>query len=174
MRQPVNLKRLREFMKAVGAATKKPTRVYLVGGATAVLLGWRNTTIDIDFKILPENDEILRTLPHLKEQLQLNLELAAPDDFIPELPGWQERSRFIDEIGKVSFLHYDFYAQALAKIERSHATDLQDVRDMIRAGLVEPHRLLEFFAKIEPLLYRYPALDGPSFRRSIERVVDET
>jgi len=171
MRQPVTYISLKRFMDALANATAAATRVYLVGGATAVLLGWRDATIDIDLKIVPENDELLRSLPRLKESLQLNLELAAPDDFIPELPGWQERSRFIEQIGRVTFLHYDFYAQAMAKIERGHVTDLRDVDEMIRAGLVEPIRLLEFFTVIEPQLYRYPAVDTPSFRRAVERVV---
>jgi len=161
-------------METLGKASVVPARVYLVGGATAVLLGWRDTTIDVDLKIVPENDEILRSLPRLKERLQLNLELASPDDFIPEVPGWQERSRFIEQIGKVAFLHYDFYAQALAKIERGHAMDLRDVNEMIQAGLVEPKRMLEFFTVIEPQLYRYPAVDGPTFRHAVEKVVAQT
>jgi len=171
MRQPVTKVRLQNFMETLGNATAAPARVYLVGGATAVLMGWRDATIDIDLKIVPENDDLLRSLPRLKESLHLNLELAAPDDFIPELPGWQERSRFIAQIGRVTFLHYDFYAQALAKIERGHVTDLGDVEEMIRAELVEPNRLLEFFSVIEPQLYRYPAVDIPSFRRAVDRII---
>jgi len=64
-------------MKSIGRGEKKKARVYFVGGATAVLLGWRETTIDIDLKIVPELDEILRKLPQLKEDLQLNVELAS-------------------------------------------------------------------------------------------------
>jgi len=161
-------------MRQLGGASMIASRVYLVGGATAVLLGWRDATIDIDLKIVPESDEMLRTLPRLKESLHLNLELASPDDFIPELPGWKDRSVFIQQVGKVTFLHYDFYAQALAKIERGHVTDLHDVSDMIRTGLVEPKRMLELFAAIEPQLYRYPSVDGPSFREATERVVRES
>lgn len=173
MRKPVTLDRLNELMKALGTSTTAQARVFLVGGASAVLLGWRDSTIDVDFKIVPENDEILRSLPKLKERLQMNLELAAPDDFIPELPGWQERSRFIQQQGSLSFLHYDFYAQALAKIERGHTIDLQDVREMIERALVKPQRLLELFTSVEDQLYKYPALDGPSFRRAVERIVTE-
>jgi hypothetical protein len=55
-----------------------------------------------------------------------NIELAAPDDFIPPLPGWEEWSIFIARRGKIDFYHYDLYAQALAKIERGHARDLAD------------------------------------------------
>ena len=157
-------------MEAIGRGTKLAVRVYFVGGATAVLLGWRATTIDVDFKIIPENDEILRKLPELKEDLSLNIELAAPDDFVPALPGWEERSSYIARVGSVEFFHYDFYGQALAKIERDHATDEKDVQEMIDRGLVEPSRLLELFSRVEDKLYKYPAIDGTSLRQAVERL----
>ncbi len=173
MRQPVTAAILQEFMKALAAAAKTPSRVFVVGGATAVLLGWRTSTIDVDLKIIPESDEILRSLPALKERLHLNIELASPDDFIPELPGWQDRSRFIQQEGKLSFYHYDFYAQALAKIERGHEIDLKDVNRMLTSGLVEPQRLLELFYAIEDQVYRYPALNRSTFRSAVEKVVHD-
>jgi len=174
MRQKVTAARLEEFMKALGSGVTEPARVYLVGGASSVLLGWRDSTIDVDLKFVPENDEILRKLPSLKERLQLNIELASPDDFIPQLPGWQERSRFIRQEGKLTFLHYDFYAQALAKIERGHEIDRQDVHDLINSNLIESKRLLDLFSQIEDLLYRYPALDAASFRQAVESVIERS
>jgi hypothetical protein len=173
MRQKVSADRLEKFMKAVGRAGKKNARVYLVGGATAVLLGWRETTIDIDIKIVPEIDEVLRALPDLKEDLQLNVELASRDDFIPPLPGWEERSTYITKEGPIEFFHYDFYAQALAKIERGHSTDMLDVRQMIESGLIEPSRLLELFTRIQDRLYKYPAIDAESFRTAVEEFLKE-
>jgi hypothetical protein len=168
MREKVSVVRLRKFMQSIGRAGKKGARIYFVGGATAVLLGWRETTIDIDLKLVPEVDEILRRLPHLKEDLQINIELAAPDDFIPALPGWEERSTYIGKEGAVEFFHYDFYAQALAKIERGHSTDLLDVQQMIERGLVEPSRLLELYSRIEERLYKYPAIDANTFKTALE------
>src|SRR5215212_941453 len=114
MREKVNAERLQRFIKAVGRAAKKNARIYFVGGSSAVLVGWRDATIDIDLKLVPEIDEILRALPQLKEDLQINIELASPDDFIPPLPGWEDRSSYIGREGLVEFFHYDFYAQALA------------------------------------------------------------
>jgi hypothetical protein len=172
MRQKVTAARLEEFMKALRSGATEAVRVYLVGGASSVLLGWRDSTIDVDLKLVPENDAILRKLPSLKERLQLNIELASPEDFIPQVPGWQERSRFIRQEGKLTFLHYDFYAQALAKIERGHEIDLKDVHDLIKNKLIEPSRLLELFSQIEDQLYRYPAIDAPSFRCAVEFVVE--
>ena len=170
MRRAVTAERVTSFMKALGASVKTPGRVFLAGGASAVLLGWRSSTIDVDLKIIPDSDEILRSLPVLKERLEMNVELASPDDFIPALPGWQDRSRFIAEEGRLVFLHYDFYAQALAKIERNHAQDKNDVREMFERQLVEPTRLLDLFNQIEDQLYRYPALSPRSFRQAVEAV----
>jgi hypothetical protein len=173
MRQKVNTDRLAQFMKSIGRGEKRKTRVYFVGGATAVLLGWRDTTIDIDLKMVPELDEILRKLPQLKEDLQLNIELASPDDFVPALPGWEDRSSYIGREGGIEFFHYDFYGQALAKIERGHTTDLKDVREMIDRGLVEPPRLLELFLQVEDKLYKYPAIDAKTLRQAVEHVAKE-
>lgn len=173
MREKVNAEQLERFMKEIGRVGKKNVRIYLVGGATAVLLGWREATIDIDLKVVPEADEIFRALPALKERLEINIEPASPDDFIPALPGWEERSRYIQREGNVEFFHYDFYAQALAKIERGFNTDMVDVRKMIEHGLVEPSRLLDLFSRIEDQLYKYPAVDEKSFRDEVEQVVHD-
>jgi hypothetical protein len=171
MRGLIDRERLLSFMDALGRAARADARVYLVGGASAVLLEWRSSTIDIDVEIRPESDALLRAIPELKERLQVNVELASPGHFIPELPGWEERSPFIAREGRLSFHHYDFYAQALAKIERGHARDQADVRAMFKRGLVEPQRLLQHFEAIEPDLYRYPAIDPKSFRLAVERAV---
>lgn len=107
-------------MRAFGQAARQKARVYFTGGVTAVLMGWRESTIDIDLIFLPELDEMFRAIPELKEKIGINIELACPSDFIPELPGWIERSAYISSEGNVDFYHYDPYSQALAKIERGH------------------------------------------------------
>lgn len=50
-------------------------------------------------------------------------------------------------------------------------TDLEDIEQMIRRGLVDPGRLLELFRAIEPELVRYPALDPTSFKAAVEATV---
>jgi hypothetical protein len=133
-----------------------------------VLEGWRETTIDVDMRFEPEADELLRALPGLKERLGVNIELASPPDFIPELPGWRERSPLVLQEGTVGVHHFDFYSQALAKIERGFEQDLDDVREMLARGLVEPARLRELYDAIEPELFRYPALSPDTFRRKLD------
>ena len=46
--------RLEAFMKAIAARTKGPGTLFLTGGASAVLIGWRGMTVDIDLKADPE------------------------------------------------------------------------------------------------------------------------
>lgn len=171
MRRPVDAERIRRLMRELGNEAATDIRLYFTGGATAVLFGWRSSTIDVDVKLEPDTDRLLRALPRIKDKLQINIELASPDQFIPELPGWHERSAFIAREGRLSFYHYDFYAQALAKIERGHSQDRLDVHQMLDRGLIDPFELRQRFEEIEPLLYRYPALDPAAFRRALDEAL---
>jgi hypothetical protein len=172
MRDLANKKKIQEFMRSFGRSARTESRVYFTGGVTAVLLGWRDTTIDVDLRFDPELDEMYRSIPLIKEELQLNVELAAPSDFIPHLPGWETRCQYIDREGKVSFYHYDLYSQALSKIERGHVQDMRDVESMLNEGLVDRQKLLAFYEAIKPQLYRYPAIDSDSFSRAVHEVGD--
>jgi hypothetical protein len=168
MRELADSTRIEQFMRELGRAVQVDGRVYLTGGATAVLHGWRDTTIDVDIKLIPDRDEILREIPRLKEKLNLNVELAAPSDFIPLPGGWEDRSPLIRREGKLSFHHFDPVAQALSKAERGHDQDIRDVREMIAVGLVKPAEALIQFEAIEPELFRFPAIDPASFREAVE------
>jgi len=172
MREIADAARIRRFMRALGAEADAATRLYFTGGATAVLLGWRSSTIDVDIKIVPEADRLFRAIPRIKEELHINVELASPGDFIPLPPGWEARSLFIGQEGRIAFYHFDPYAQALAKVERGHRQDVDDVRELVARALVDPIRASEYFERIEPELYRYPAVDPKSFRRAVEEIFE--
>jgi hypothetical protein len=168
MRPPVDESHVRTLARELSRVASRPVRIYLTGGATAVLEHWRQTTVDVDMRLEPDTDELLRALPTLKERLRINIELASPPDFIPELPGWRDRSPLAFQVGRVAVHHFDLYSQALSKIERGFTQDLEDVHTMIGHGLVKPERLRELYEEIEPELYRYPAIDPPAFRRKLE------
>jgi hypothetical protein len=171
VRQPVDRERIQAFARALGRDALSDTKLYLTGGATAVLRGWRAATLDIDIRFEPEADELLLAIVRLKDELDVNVELASPPDFIPEVPGWRERSLFVLREGRIDVHHFDFYSQALSKIERGFAQDLEDVDAMLRDGLVERDRLRQMFAQIERSLFRYPAIDPSSFRAKVERAL---
>lgn len=56
MRRLADADRIRAFMDAVGRAAKTEIRLYFTGGATAVLSGWRSSTIDVGILMIPEDD----------------------------------------------------------------------------------------------------------------------
>jgi len=173
MRAETNKAKLEAFMVALGERVRSPGRIYLTGGATAVLHGWRAMTIDIDLKPDPEPAGLYEALAVLKDELDINVEMASPDHFIPALPGWRQRGLYIARHGLIDFFHYDPYGQALSKLQRRHDRDLQDVRAMLRAKLIARDRMRELFTLIKPQLIRYPAIDPASFEAALLEFCDE-
>jgi hypothetical protein len=171
VRERVDAARLRAFLTELGRAARVEASCYLTGGTTAVMYGWRDTTRDIDLRLEPEDDALLRRVVELKNELRTNVELADPGQFIPLPSGWRERSVFVVREGTLSIFHFDPYAQALAKVERDHPQDRTDVRAMISRGLVDPGTLGQLFHEVESQLHRFPGIDAPTFRRRVERVI---
>jgi len=168
VRELVDAERVAQFMRELDRAADDDSVCYFTGGATAVLVGWRSSTVDLDIKLEPERESLLRALPRLKEVLRMNVELASPGDFIPLPSGWQERSPIIGRERRVTYRHFDPYAQALAKLERGHDRDLMDVRALVDRGLVDPTGLRRMLEEIRPQLYRFPAVDERTFAAAVE------
>lgn len=168
MRKAADAEQIRRLARELGRAVPAGTRMYLTGGATAVLEGWRASTVDIDVRFEPDSDAALSRISEIKERLSVNVELASPLDFLPALPGWQERSRFRFREGNLEVFDFDPYSQALSKLERGFELDLEDVRSMVSSGQVVPTRLAELFGEIEAHLYRFPSVDPASLREAVE------
>jgi len=169
MRAPVDAARIHRLLQEIGRRARGPGCVYLTGGASALLEGWRASTVDVDLKLDPEPAGVFEAIAELKNELDLNVELASPDLFLPPLPGWKARSRFIARHGEVDFYHYDFRAQALAKLARGYERDRQDVDAMLERGLVAASDLEGAFAAIKAELVRYPALDAEALQGRVRR-----
>lgn len=45
---------------------------------------------------------------------------------------------------------------------------LADVQEMIARRLIDPAKARAYFARIEPQLYRFPAIHAPAFRAAVE------
>ena len=147
--------------------------VYLLGGGTAVFAGWRASTIDAD--LYSDDDEVFRDIQGIKERLHLNVEFARPEHFVPALSGSADRHVFIETIGRVSFYHYDPYAQVLSKIVRGFQRDLGDAREFIRAGMVDADRLLDLVRAVPKAAYsKYPNLSRRAVVAAVESFLPET
>ena len=167
MRRHLDRAKLEQFMQELGRRAAGPGTVYLTGGATALLLGFREQTIDVNIKLDPEPAGAFEAIAEIKNLLSINVELASPDQFLPPLPGWQERSAFIAQFGHVEFRHYDYYSQALAKIERGYEHDLLDALSFVAEGLVNPKELTRLANEILPQLSRYPGIDRGTFEAKL-------
>lgn len=173
VREAADADRIRRLARELGRSVGAGTRMYLTGGATAVLEGWRASTVDIDVRFDPDSDEALTRIRDLKNELSVNVELASPLDFLPALPEWQQRSRFLFREGNLEVFDFDLYSQALSKLERGFDLDLKDVASMVQSGQVEPAILLQFFEAIEPALFRFPAVDPATLRAAVESLMQE-
>lgn len=174
MRGEMTRDRLLALMKELSrTAPRRGTfKVYLVGGGTAVYAGWRESSIDAD--LFSEEESVFRDIQGIKERLNLNIEFARPEDFVPELPGSSERHVFITSIGAVAFYHYDPYAQALSKVVRGFERDLEDARNFVASGMVKPERLKGLVERIPKRAYsKYPSLTDSAVREAVQRFLSE-
>ncbi len=174
MRNEVTSERLRALMREIaGTAPRgKPYRVYLVGGGTAVLTGWRPTSIDAD--LFAPDESVFRDIQGIKERLNVNVEFARPEHFVPALPGSKSRHVFIETVGRVSYYHYDPYAQVLSKIVRGFERDIDDARQFMGAGMVDAGKLRDLVHQIPASEYaKYPNLSQDAVRQAIEEFISD-
>lgn len=116
MREVVDRDRVARVAAALGEAADRDVRIYFTGGVTAVLMGWRPSTVDIDLIAVPDSGALMRAIPAL------------------------------------------------------HARDRSDVQEMVSRGLVDGAAVRQQFVAMEPELYRFPAIDPPTFRRAVDEV----
>lgn len=170
MRRRLTFEGLRELMLEIArhAPSDDPFRVFILGGATAVMAGWRESTIDAD--LYADDDAIFRDIQEVKELLEINVEFARPEHFVPALEGSASRHVFIDILGNVSFFHYDPYAQLLSKIVRGFDRDLFDGEHFLTSGMVDVD---EFRALVEAIpeadYAKYPALSRDAVLGAVDQ-----
>lgn len=169
MREELTRDRLISLMKEL-ARTAPPDgnyRVYLLGGGTAVYLGWRRSSVDVD--LFSDQQDVFGDIQAIKERLNMNIEFARPEDFVPPLRGTLDRHVFVDTIGRISFYHYDPFAQLLSKVVRGFQRDLDDAREFVRRGMVDPRRFRNLVAEIPDSAYaRYPSLSRSGVEEAVE------
>jgi hypothetical protein len=170
MRRPLDPVRLRQVLDALGRACRGPGVLYLTGGASALLEGWRDSTVDVDIRLDPEPEGCFAAIAQIKEALDVNVELASPADFLPELRGWRTESRLIGRFGPLEVRHYDFRAQVLSKLARGFERDMADARAMLERGLVSCEDLRVALAEMEPRLERFPRVDANRVARRLEQL----
>lgn len=170
MRRELTREGFRELMAELArtAPRGESFRVYVVGGGTAVLSGWRASTLDADLHA--ERDEVFRDIQGIKTRLRLNIEYARPEHFVPPLAGSGDRHLFIDRVGSIDFYHYDPYAQLFSKVVRGFRKDLVDAERFVTSGMVDPGRFRKLVHGIPDSAYvRYPNLSRLAVLGAVEK-----
>jgi hypothetical protein len=172
MRKPVDATRIRMFLDALGKRFRHGGRVYLVGGTTLVLKGLRAQTVDVGltWEIDPAHaTEFVDAVRELKETLDLNVEEVSPGDFIPLPEGHESRAIYEGTFGALAIYHFDPCSTALSKIERGTEKDFDDVKALLRAGLIAWTDLEQCFSRVMQTYGRESLRqDAPRFRRHFE------
>lgn len=169
VRRELTRERLRGLMREIArtAPRGRSYRVYFVGGGTAILAGWRDSTIDADLH--SDQEEVFRDIQGIKDRLRLNVEFARPEQFVPALAESENRHVFVDTLDAVSFYHYDPYAQLLSKIVRGFRRDLEDAENFLASGMVDAQRFRSLVREIPATEYsKYPALSRQAVLEAVE------
>jgi len=175
VRNELTRDRLRGLMKEIAKRAPRrggPFHVYLVGGGTAVLAGWREASIDAD--LFSEQKAVFRDIQEIKEHLNLNVEFVRPEYFVPPLPDTESRHVLLEQMGSVHYYHYDPYSQLLSKVVRGFTRDLADARAFVRCGMVDVERFRVLVAAIQPSAFaRYPNLSPGGVRQAVEEFLSD-
>jgi hypothetical protein len=65
MRSNVDPQKIEQLMKALGREARGSGCIYFTGGASALLIGWRSSTVDIDIRLDPEPPGIFQAIAKL-------------------------------------------------------------------------------------------------------------
>ena len=122
-----------------------------------------------------DKEVVFRNIQEIKERLNINIEFARPEDFVPPLKGTVDRHVFIDTVGPITFCHYDPYAQLLSKVVRGFQRDLDDAIKFIDSGMVDPQQFRSLVGAIPDSAYaRYPNLSRDGIENAVETFLIET
>jgi hypothetical protein len=168
MRDDATDERITSLLAELGRYAQVGDRLYLTGGATAVLVGWRRSTRAVDIRLEGGEDALLRAIAELKDRLSINIELASPLDFLPEVAGWRDRCPYVGRFGALEVFDMMYELQALSKLQRAFDQDLEDVREMLARQLTSKTAILAVFEHMRSELFRFPAVDEPRLAKAVD------
>jgi len=80
MRSNVDCQKIEQLMEALGKEARGSGCIYFTGGASALLIGWRGSTVDIDIRLDPEPLGIFQAIAKLKQETRIEHQYRA---FLP-------------------------------------------------------------------------------------------
>ena len=116
--------------------------------------------------------DLIVTIQKLIERLQVNIEFAAPGDFIPLPLQWEAHAQFVGRYGTIDVFYFDFYSIALSKIERGNNRDIADVKLLMQHGIITPDELDNAYQEVLAQLGkgRYPRITPQQFAERYQAI----
>jgi hypothetical protein len=130
---------IRVFLQRLSERYPQPAALFLLGGGALCLLGNPRRTINVDYAIttpLENAGDFVQAIQALAEEMRIEMEIVAIEEFIPLPPGAEKRHIHIDQFGNLAVYIYDPYTIALSKLARGFEADLQDVLFLLQQGFV--------------------------------------
>lgn len=163
MRTGLDEPKLRAFIREVGEAAQGPGRVYLVGGATALLLGVREQTVDIELKLDPEPKAIFEGIARIKERLSINGSSPRPTCSCRRSPVGESGASSSRGVGRWSSSTTTSMRKPWRRSSEVTTRTLPTPARSSGSAKSMSALLLELFGAIQPDLIRYPAIDPQDF-----------
>lgn len=73
MRANIDTQKLERLMQVLGREAQGSGCIYFTGGASALLIGWRKSTVDVDLRLDPEPPGIFQAIAKLKQELNITI-----------------------------------------------------------------------------------------------------
>lgn len=70
MRSNIDPRKIEQLMTILGQEARGSGCIFFTGGASALLIGWRSSTVDIDIRLDPEPPGIFQAIAKLKHEYQ--------------------------------------------------------------------------------------------------------
>lgn len=134
-----------EFLTEVDVRLPDPLELHCLGGfVLAVVYGLPRPTGDIDLiAVLPHDKlgqllEIAGTDSNLARKYGICLHYAGSVAAVPEAYGTRLMPVFPEQFAKLRIKALEVHDLVLAKLTRNHPVDIEDVKYLARAGLLDP------------------------------------
>ena len=162
---------IERLLEAPGRRVRNPHTVHLVDGTSAVLVGWRDSTRDIDVRPEPDSDQLLEALSELKDQLDVNIELASPLDYLPDLPGWPDRSPYQGRYGQIDVRTSTSACRRWRSSSGASIRTWSTSEPRSTRGLASADELESGWRQMQDRLFRFPSVNAEGVGRRLRDVL---
>jgi hypothetical protein len=175
----MKIRDIQRFFEELDRRIDMPVRIILTGGAAAILQGVQRATYDIDFEIqlIKAGTEAVKKLDLLQKAIaETGRVTGITPQYDEDIDQWNtipfptKKSQRYALIGKVDVRLLDPGLWAIGKLTRFLATDVGDLRTVLKTGKTDPQKMARLWGAA---LGMSPSSNMQAlFRRQVESFFD--